>query len=67
MNGISLVGFNDIQLAQYQNPPLASVNINADKLGYNAAKLLIEKLEEIKTKNTHYIVNTEFIERESFK
>ena len=67
MNGISLVGFNDIQLAQYQNPPLASVNINADKLGYNAAKLLIEKLEEINTKNTHYIVNTEFIERESFK
>ena len=67
MNGISLVGFNDIQLAQYQNPPLASVNINADKLGYNAAKLLIEKLEEIKTKNTHYIVNTEFVERESFK
>lgn len=67
LNHIGLVGFNNIQLAQYQNPPLSSVHINADKLGYNAAKLLIEKLEETETNNTHYIVNTEFIERESFK
>lgn len=64
---ISLVGFNNIQLSKYQTPPLASVDINADDLGYYAAKLLIEKLENQDTVNTHYIVNTEFIERESFK
>lgn len=63
----SLVGFNNIQLSKYQTPPLASVDINADDLGYYAAKLLIEKLENQDTVNTHYIVNTEFIERESFK
>jgi DNA-binding LacI/PurR family transcriptional regulator len=67
ISDISVVGFNNIQLAQYQDPPLASVHINADKLGYYAAKLLIEKLEEEESSNTHYIVNTEFIERESFK
>lgn len=64
---ISLVGFNNIQLSKYQNPPLSSVDINADELGYYAAKLLIEKLENEESLNTHYIVNTEFIERESFK
>lgn len=64
---ISLVGFNNIQLSKYQTPPLASVDINADELGYYAAKLLIEKLENEDILNTHYIVNTEFIERESFK
>nr|WP_307505102.1 LacI family DNA-binding transcriptional regulator [Paeniclostridium ghonii] len=64
---ISLVGFNNIQLSKYQTPPLSSVDINADELGYYAAKLLIEKLENEDSLNTHYIVNTEFIERESFK
>lgn len=64
---ISLVGFNNIQLSKYQTPPLASVDINSDELGYYAAKLLIEKLENEDIVNTHYIVNTEFIERESFK
>lgn len=67
LDNISLVGFNNIQLAKYQTPPLSSVDINADELGYYAAKLLIEKLENEESLNTHYIVNTEFIERESFK
>ena len=67
ISDMALVGFNNNQLAQYQIPPLASVHINADKLGYYAAKLLINNLEGDTGTNTHYIVNTEFIERESFK
>ncbi|CEN77973.1 LacI family DNA-binding transcriptional regulator [Paraclostridium sordellii] len=66
IKNISLVGFNDTKLDKYQNPPLASVNINADELGYYAAKLLIDKLENNSAINNHYIVKTEFIERESF-
>ncbi|MGL4913244.1 MAG: LacI family DNA-binding transcriptional regulator [Romboutsia sp.] len=63
---IAVAGFNNTQLAEYQNPPLSSVDINADELGYHAIKLLIESLEESGEKeNKHYIVNTEFIERES--
>ncbi|MGL6107136.1 LacI family DNA-binding transcriptional regulator [Romboutsia sp.] len=65
VRNISLVGFNNTQLAEYQKPPLASVDINADKLGYQATKLLIENLEG-NEKNRHYIVETQFIERESF-
>ena len=66
IKNISLVGFNDTKLDKYQNPPLASVNINADELGYYATKLLIDKLENNSVINNHYIVKTEFIERESF-
>ncbi len=65
INNIAVVGFNNTQLSMYQNPPLATVDINADKLGYQAAKLLIKNLEENR-KKTHYIVETEFVERESF-
>lgn len=65
IKNISVVGFNNTQLAQFQKPPLASVDINADKLGYQAAKLLIENLEGKKI-SRNYIVDTKFIERESF-
>ncbi|HSQ90489.1 LacI family DNA-binding transcriptional regulator [Romboutsia sp.] len=66
IKNIAVVGFNNTQLAQYQKPPLASVDINADKLGYQATKLLINALEGNDDDNRHYIVNTEFIERKSF-
>lgn len=66
INNISIVGFNNTPLSAYQNPPLATVDINAYELGYSAAKLLIKNLEGVEDVNRHYIVNTEFIERESF-
>lgn len=66
IENVSLVGFNDTQLDKYQIPPLASVNVKADELGYNATRLLIEKLENNECKYNHFIVKTEFIERESF-
>ena len=55
-----------ISLSAYQNPPLATVDINAYELGYSAAKLLINNLEGKEHAKRHYIVDTEFIERESF-
>ncbi|RKD31218.1 LacI family DNA-binding transcriptional regulator [Thermohalobacter berrensis] len=64
---IALVGFNNTPLAAYQKPTLTSVDINAEKLGYNAAKLLISKLENKKVDKNHYIVETKLIERESTK
>lgn len=62
---IEVVGFNNTPLASYQTPPLSSVDINAEKLGYYAAKLLIEKLEKVEGTVNHYIVETKLIERES--
>lgn len=66
IQNVIVTGFNNIPLAPYQTPPLASVDINAQELGYRATKLLIDSLEGIKKPNKHYIINCDFIERESF-
>lgn len=62
---IALAGFNNAPFDEYQSPALSSVDVNAGKLGYYAAKLLIGKLEEGEVSVNHYIVETSFIERES--
>lgn len=63
IEGIEIIGFNNTPITQYQNPPISSIDINGSKLGYEAAKLLINYLnnEEIEEKNK--IVETKFIER----
>ena len=64
---ISVVGFNNIQISEYQNPALASVDINAEKLGYYATKLIINKLECKDLNISSHIIETNLIERESLK
>ncbi|NFD86254.1 LacI family transcriptional regulator [Clostridium botulinum] len=67
LTDLSIVGFNNIPLGEFQKPQLASVDINGVKLGYYATKLLIDKIEEVEDSRDHYIVETTFVKRESFK
>lgn len=67
IDNVSVVAFNNTPLAEFQDPPLASVDINASELGYYAAKVLIEYLENNNVKDNHYIVDSKLIERESLK
>lgn len=67
IENISVVGFNNIPLANYKKPALTSVDINAEKLGYYATKLLIDKLEGKNMLEKYHIIETNLIERESFK
>lgn len=60
---IKVTGFNNTTLCEYQSPPLTSVDIHAESLGYHAAKLLIKKIEGYKTPTNHYIVGTTLVER----
>lgn len=62
----ALVGFNNTMLAAYQKPALASVEIYGERLGYAAAKLLVEQLEGYIKDHMHAIIETKLIERESF-
>lgn len=62
---ISIVGFNNTPLAEYQDPKLSSVDINAEKLGYFGAKLLINKLMKKREDIQNYIIETNLIERGS--
>jgi DNA-binding LacI/PurR family transcriptional regulator len=60
-DNILVTGFNNTPIATYQNPPLTTVEINADKLGYYAARLLIDKLQKKDNNLNSYIVDTELI------
>jgi len=67
IKNIEVVGFNNSPLAEFQNPPLSSVDINAKELGYYAAKILIDSLEHNEISINHYIIDSKLIKRESFK
>lgn len=67
IKNIEVVGFNNNPLAEFQNPPLSSVDINATELGYYAAKILIDFLDNNETSINHYIIESKLIKRESFK
>ena len=41
---IGVVGFNDIPVAQFLNPPLSSVKIRAEQIGETAVDLLLERI-----------------------
>lgn len=67
MDNVSLVGFNNTVLSMYKTPSISSVDINSEKLGMFAAKLLINHIEKAKVDTTNYIIDTKFIERDSTK
>ncbi len=67
LNNVALVGFNNTSLSQYKSPSISSVDINAEKLGMFAVKLLIGKIEDEKLETNNYIIETKFIERDSTK
>lgn len=67
IKGKALIGFNNTALAEYQKPSLSSVEIYGNKLGYAAAKLLVEYLESDEKVHKHTIIETKLIRRESFK
>ncbi len=62
-----VVGFNNIPLGEYQTPSLTSVDIDGESLGYQASKLLINRLRGIENVLNHFIVGTKLIERDSTK
>lgn len=66
IKNISVAGFNNTPLSEYQRPKLASIDINADILGYSATNILINHLENKENIENFCIIDTEFVERESF-
>ncbi|SFA79164.1 MULTISPECIES: LacI family DNA-binding transcriptional regulator [unclassified Bacillus (in: firmicutes)] len=62
---ISIVSFNNVLLAEMSRPPLTSVDINIYDLGYEAAKNLIQKIENPKEPNKRIIIPHKLIKRQS--
>lgn len=64
---ISITGFNNTVLAQYLNPSLTSIEINATELGNQAARILWENIVNDDFETNHFVVNTQLMLRDSVK
>ena len=63
---LSVVGFDDIELAAHTTPALTTVRVHKRKLGYHAARLLLELIEcEQDCVPYKIVVSTELISRGS--
>lgn len=62
---MAIIGFDDIALARYLNPPLTTVHLPAYSLGLGAASLLIQQLNQDDSENTQIFLQTKLIIRRS--
>ncbi|MGH2523768.1 MAG: LacI family DNA-binding transcriptional regulator [Anaerolineales bacterium] len=62
---IALVGFDDIPLAEFVDPPLTTVRLPAHGLGWSAADLLIRLLNNEAMRHPQVLLETELVVRAS--
>jgi LacI family transcriptional regulator len=62
---ISLVGFDDVDVAKSLSPPLTTIRVPKKDLGIEAIKLLHHQLKNLNVKNKHKTVPVELIVRGS--
>lgn len=65
VNNIMVTGFNNTPRSSYVTPTLTTVEINADELGENAARLLIDNLENMDQPTKGVTVDTVLLERDT--
>lgn len=62
---IPCVGFNNTRQAREHVPGLSSVEIRPEELGHHAARLLVSRIEHEEQPESHVIVPTLFVSRET--
>ncbi|MEP6894196.1 MAG: substrate-binding domain-containing protein, partial [Chloroflexota bacterium] len=62
---ISLVGFDDIPWAQYADPPLTTVHLQAEEMARKACLMLMDLLQGIEPKVKQQIIETHLVVRKS--
>ncbi len=62
---MALVGFDDVPLANFVDPPITTLRLPAYQLGHGAADLLIRLIAKDKVENPHILLETQLIIRES--
>lgn len=62
---VSIVGVNNDIIAQIYNPPLTTVEVHAEEMGEEAARMLIGLVEEDERGSSPVIVDAELIARNS--
>jgi len=64
---MSIIGFDDVDVAPYLNPPLTTIHSDNHAVGRQAATLLLQILEEGGPGIKKFVANYELIERKSVK
>ncbi|MBU2525429.1 MAG: LacI family transcriptional regulator [Bacteroidetes bacterium] len=64
---LSVIGFTDGELSKYASPALTTVSQNGHQIGQEAARMLIEKIEEESEVFQTKVVKTKLIVRKSTK
>ena len=63
---VSLVGFDDIDIAAYCNPPLTTVHVPAYEIGRNAVKIILNMINDFeKYRVQQYCLDTNLVIRNS--
>ncbi|OTN75043.1 hypothetical protein A5886_000087 [Enterococcus sp. 8G7_MSG3316] len=66
-NQVTIVGFDDIPLAEFCSPPLTTVKVDKVYLGRQAVRRLIEKITTEDTNHIKMLLGTTIVERESIQ
>jgi LacI family transcriptional regulator len=64
---ISIIGFDDIELAKYTTPKLTTIRQNSVEIGKSAVDLLVKQINEKADLKINKIIPVELIERDSCK
>jgi DNA-binding LacI/PurR family transcriptional regulator len=62
---ISVVGFDDIELSQFTQPPLTTIRLSRDELGRKAFAALYQTVEGLRHKAHRITISTNLVLRES--
>jgi DNA-binding LacI/PurR family transcriptional regulator len=64
-NDIALVGFDDVPLSEFVDPPLTTIRLPAYGLGWGAADLLIRAINHEEIQQRSVLLESELIVRKS--
>lgn len=62
---LSVIGFDDLEISSYLNPPLSTISQPTFNIGYEAAKYLLQAIEQPEEAIPNIVFETKFITRGS--
>lgn len=62
---LAVVGFDDIPLAAFANPPLSTLSFPAEAIGRRAGRILLDMIQGTRPRERHAVLDVELIPRES--
>ena len=62
---VAVIGMSNIEMSQYANPPLTTINVPTYEMGITAARVLMERIKGDTSLPKRIILPSEMVERDS--